>query len=133
VNIVFLCSLAAILVAACNSTRTFAQLVADASAVPVPPGVTFVRQQQSLNDGPGFTTSKFEEVTREYSCNVPCESLKQSWADVLRVAKRPFQISSIGSLEIITITDRPEHLGITIGDGPNHCRSPFVWAFNSPH
>jgi hypothetical protein len=61
------CALIIILSAGCASPRSFAELAADAEAVPVPAGVTFVRQSQSVNNGPGFTTAKFEEVSRQYS------------------------------------------------------------------
>ena len=101
--------------------------------------MTFVRQQEVINDGPGFTSSKFEQVTRQYSANLPCDVLENSWADVLRAAGRRFKITNYphkfgvtGSLEI-EIDDRPEILVITIGNDSGPCASPFVSSFNRPH
>ena len=125
--------------AGCGHARTFAQLATDAAAVPVPPGVTFVGEHQGVNDGPGFTTTKSEEVARQYASALPCEQLQRAWADALRGAHRRFRITNyphsfgaIGSVGI-TITDRPENLGVTIGTDDGHCANPFVYSFNRPH
>src|ERR1700688_2212821 len=101
-------------------SRTFAELAADASAVPVPMGVTFIREGRSVEDGPGFTTATYKEVSRQYASEISCQVLEHTWSVVLRRAHREFRIDNvphkfgpIGSLGIV-ITDRPENLGITI-------------------
>jgi hypothetical protein len=121
-------------------SRTFAELASDASAVPVPTtGVTFVSENRSVEDGPGFTTAKYNSVGRQYSSSLPCQALESSWADALRRAHREFQIhhyphkyGKFGSLEI-TITDTPDNLGIDIGYDNGDCRTPFLYASDSPH
>jgi hypothetical protein len=119
--------------------RSWHQLAADARSVPVPTGLTFVKEVRSVADGPGFTTSKFEEVVRQFHNTIPCLALELSWSATLRAAHRQFRVDnhphtfgSIGSLGIM-LTDRPEHLGITIGADNGYCRAPFVYAFNPPH
>jgi len=118
---------------------SFARLKADAEAVPVPPGVTFISESQSIEDGPGFTTKKSENVSRQYASTLACEELERRWADALQAAHRRFQIAnyphsfgSIGSLGIRT-TDRTHPLGITIGTDNGYCSKPFVYSFNLPH
>jgi hypothetical protein len=132
-------ALAVALCSGCGSGRTFAQLGTDAARVPVPADVTFVRQSQSVNDGPGFTTAKSEQVTRQYRTDLSCELLERRWADVLRAAGRKYRVANYphsygtsGSLGIM-LTDRPEVLGVTVGTDDGHCAQPFVYAFNRPH
>jgi len=127
------------LLAACTHPESFAQLRADAEAVPVPPGVTFISEGQSVEDGSGFTTTKYEEVVRRYASPLACDELERTWGDTLRAAHRRFRIANyphsfgaIGSLGIV-ITDRPQNLGITIGTDDGHCGTPFVYSFNQPH
>lgn len=134
--------LSGLVLTSCSSfgqARTFPQLAADASAVPVPKGVTFVREVQSTQHGPGFTTATFEEVDRQLVDAFSCQSLERSWAAVLRRAHRkfrydnvPHKFGAIGSLGIV-ITDRPENLGITIGTDSGICSKPLIYAFNNPH
>lgn len=136
---VLVVGLGLVVLSGCGSgARTFSQLAADASAVPLPGSVTFVHHQQSVEDGPGFTTSTFREVADQYKSSVPCAALESSWADALRRAHRQFKIDNvphkfgaIGSLGI-DITDRPENLGITIGTDDGACATPFVYSFNNP-
>ena len=137
-----LCGLVATAMAGCSvfaQSRTFGELAADASAVPTPMGLTFVRESRSVEDGPGFTTATYKEVTRQYASEMSCQTLEHNWSVVLRRAHREFRIDniphkfgSIGSLGIV-ITDRPENLGITIGTDDGACGEPFVYSFNSPH
>lgn len=122
-----------------TQTRTFAELAADASAVPVPTGVTFVREVRSVEDGPGFTTASYKEVSRNYVSGLSCQILERTWANVLRRTHREFRVDNvphkfgaIGSLGIV-ITDRPENLGITLGTDNGACGQPFVYSFNNPH
>ena len=134
--------LVSLFLASCSSlaqARTFTELAADAAAVPVPTGVTFVRQVQSTQDGPGFTTTTFREVDRQFVSTRSCQSLERSWAAVLRRAHRtfhydnvPHKFGAIGSLGIV-ITDRPENLGVTIGTDNGECSRPFIYAFSNPH
>ena len=133
--------LVSLFLTSCSSlaqARTFTELAADAAAVPVPTGVTFVRQVQSTQDGPGFTTTTFREVDRQFVSTRSCQSLERSWAAVLRKAHRrfrydnvPHEFDAIGSLGIV-ITDRAENLGITIGTDNGDCNKPFIFAFNNP-
>jgi hypothetical protein len=121
-------------------SRTFAQLASYASAVPVPKaGVTFVGEDQSVEDGPGFTSAKYNVVTRQYSSSLSCQALERSWADVLTRAHREFRIyhyphkfGAIGSLEI-DITDTPDNLVIFIGFDSGECNKPLLSASDSPH
>ncbi len=122
-----------------SQTRTLHELTADVSAVPVPTGVTFVREVKSMQQGPGFSTTTFGEVVRQFVDTRSCQSLERSWAVVLRRADRKFRYNNvphtfgaIGSLGIV-ITDRPENLGITIGTDSGACNKPFVYSFNNPH
>lgn len=115
------------------------RLKADAEAVPVPAGVTFVREGQSVEDGPGFTTMKFEQVVRQYASTLSCGVLERTWADALHSARRRFEFANypnafgaIGSLGI-RITDRTHPLGITVGSDKGDCGGPFVYSFNRPH
>ena len=136
------CGLTSTVVAGCGlfaQSRTFAELAADASAVPVPMGVTFVREVRGVEQGPGFTTATFREVSRQYVSQMSCQVLERTWSAVLRRAHREFRIDNvphkfgtIGSLGIV-ITDRPENLGITIGTDDGTCGKPFVYTFNNPH
>ena len=105
----------------------------------MPPGVTFVRESQAINDGPGFTTTKSEEVARQYASTLGCAELERAWGNALsgahrhfRIANYPHSFGATGSLGII-ITDRPQVLGITIGTDDGHCEAPFVYSFNQPH
>lgn len=137
-----LCGFVPTAMAGCSlfaQSRTFAELAADAAAVPVPMGVTFVREGRSVEDGPGFTTATYKEVSRQYVSEMSCQVLEHTWSVVLRRAHREFRIDnvphkfgSIGSLGIV-ITDRPEDLGIAIGTDHGACGKPFVYSFNSPH
>lgn len=134
--------LVSLFLTSCSSlaqARTFTELAADAAAVSVPTGVTFVRQVQSTQDGPGFTTTTFREVDRQFVSARSCQSLERSWAAVLRRAHRtfrydnvPHKFGAIGSLGIV-ITDRPENLGVTIGTDNGECNKPFIYAFDNPH
>jgi hypothetical protein len=138
---ILLCGLVPTAIAGCSlsaQSRTFAELAVDASAVPVPTGVTFIREGRSVEDGPGFTTARYKEVSRRYVSEMSCQALEHTWSVVLRRAHRDFRIDnvphkfgSIGSLGIV-ITDRPENLGITIGTDDGACGKPFVYSFNSP-
>jgi hypothetical protein len=128
--------------AGCGGARSFGELRADAAAIPVPSGVTFVRQSQSVEDGPGFTTANLEEVAREYRNHRPCPSLAQAWSTVLARAHRRFrrwdhpQSAGAGGQFGITVLDRPEHVGATLGAyylGARACPRPFVYSFNDPH
>ena len=58
-----------------TQSRTFAELAADASAVPVPTGVAFVRESRSVEDGPGFTTATYKEVSRLYVSEMSCQEI----------------------------------------------------------
>lgn len=118
---------------------SLAHLKADAEAVPVPQGVAFTTEGQSSEDGSGFTTKKFDQVSRQYSSTLPCDALERTWADALHGADRRFEIANYpnafgasGSLGI-RITDRTHPLGITIGNDAGHCNRPFVYSFNQPH
>jgi hypothetical protein len=126
-------------VTGCAVPRSFSELAADAEAVPTPPGVTFVREAQGTNDGPGFTTTKSEEIARQYASALSCAVLEGTWAEVLRAAKRRFRLANhpdsfgaTGSLGI-EVTDRPEVLGVTIGTDDGRCSHPFVYSFDPPH
>jgi hypothetical protein len=101
-------------------------------------GVIFVGEDPSVEDGPGFTSAKYKEVSRQYSSGLSCEALERSWADVLRRAHREFRIyhyphkfGAIGSLEI-GITDTPDNLGIFVGFDSGECSKPSVSASDSP-
>jgi hypothetical protein len=126
----------------CGAYRSFRQLHSDAAAVPVPRAVTFVKETQTVEDGPGFTSAKFEQVSRVYRNPLPCSGLVRAWSTALRQAGRKFRrwdyphMFGAAGLFGITILDRPEHLGITIGNdylGANQCPRPFIYAFNQPH
>ncbi len=104
----------------------------------MPTGVTYVRDVRSVEDGPGFTTARYKEVTRQNVSELSCQVLEHAWSVVLGRAHRQFRIDNvphkfgpIGSLGIV-ITDRPEHLGITIGTDDGACAKPFVYSFNNP-
>ena len=135
---------AAGLIASCSAPLSFTQLSYNARHVPVPRGLTFVREVSSTEDGPGFTTTHSEQVTRTFRNPLPCTTLQEEWVGVLRRAGRSFTVDlepRLGGetgLSRITITDRPEQLGITLGAITNEgsyisCNAPFVWSFNSPH
>jgi len=122
----------------CASRRSYAELSADVEAVPVPGGVTFVRQKQEVFNGAEFTDTKYKQVIRQYRANVPCAFLEDNWAEALRSAGRRFHITNyphkygaIGSLEI-QIDDRPETVGINLGTDDGYCANPFVYSFNLP-
>lgn len=119
--------------------RSYAQLASDASSVPVPAGVTFLRETRSVEDGPGFTTATFKEVSFDYVTKLPCQVLEREWADALQRAHRKYKIDNvphkfgaIGSLAIV-ILDRPESLGVTLGTDNGYCAQPFIYSFNGPH
>jgi hypothetical protein len=134
----------AVLAAGCSSALSSNQLAHDAQQVPVPQGLSLSKVTRSTEDGPGFTSSTFEEVARSYVNDLPCDELQAQWLMALRAAHRSFRLdaephlyASTGQVEII-VTDRPEHLGITIGDISGSgsylsCSSPFIWSFNDPH
>jgi len=131
--------LVVLLVVYTDRPLSFAQLWADADAVPAPPGLTFIGKAQSIENGPGFTTKKYESVSRQYASTLSCDELERRWADDLRAAHRRFEIAnyphssgSIGS-QGIRITDRTHPLGITIGTDNGYCSKPFVYSFNRPH
>lgn len=110
----------------------------------MPRGLSLAKVTRSTEDGPGFTSSTFEEVTRGYVNSMPCEELQAEWLQALRDAHRSFRLDaephlyvSTGQVEII-INDRSEHLGITLGDISGSgsylsCSSPTIWSFNDPH
>jgi hypothetical protein len=125
-------------------TLSFDELARDASSVPVPAGLQFLSEQRSTNDGPGFSTLKFEEVTRTYRNSLPCGALEQLWLSQLAAAHRTARIDReptlfVGSGQVgIVITDRSENLGITLGSITNkgayiECGGPWIWAFNHLH
>ena len=123
---------------------SFDELAADASSVPVPANLQFLSEQRSTNNGPGFSTLKFEEVTRTYRNSLPCGELEQRWLSQLAAAHRTVRIDreptlyvAEGQVEIV-ITDRSENLGITLGSITNkgayiECGGPWIWAFNHLH
>jgi hypothetical protein len=132
------------LVASCSVPRSFTELSYDARHVPVPQGITLVKEIRSTEDGPGFTTTHSEQVTRTFHNPLPCTTLQEDWGSALRRAGRSFtldlepRLSGASGLSRITIDDRPEHLGITLGAISNEgnyisCDAPFIWSFNSPH
>ncbi len=132
------------LIAGCSAPLSFTQLSYDARHVPVPQGITFVKEVRSTEDGPGFTTTHSEQVTRTFHNPLPCTTLQDEWVTTLRRAGRSFTLDleprlfGANGLSRITINDRPEHLGITIGAITNEgsfisCDAPFIWSFNSPH
>jgi hypothetical protein len=119
--------------------RTSAQLLADARALPTPTGLVFRREASQTSDAGGFSTQHFQEVERTYANSASCGVLGQAWERVLRAAGRhfkrddkPHSFGAIGSLGI-AVTDRPEHLGITLGTDDGHCANPFIYALNDPH
>jgi hypothetical protein len=131
--------LAASSLAACTNSRSFAQLEADADAIPVPRGVTFVSESRGVRDGQLFSGKKYEEVIRHYASSLACEELQRSRADTLRAAGRrstitnyPHFYGAVGSLGI-TITDRPPNLVVTIGTDNGGCSKPYVWSSNPQH
>lgn len=142
VPIVISLLVSALLLTSCSifaQYRSFAELAADATALPVPKGVRFVSEVRSIEDGPGFTTTKSEQVVRQFATSLSCQALERSWAAALQGANRKFRFDNvahkfgaIGSLGIV-ITDRPENLGITIGTDNGDCNRPFIYSFNSPH
>jgi hypothetical protein len=129
------CALVASLPAACgHGYRSFPQLAKDAAAIPVPPQVQFVREQRSVH-APGFFTGKFEEVDRQFKTSLSCPALEAAWRGSLTRRHRSFHVlrfSENGGTLRIELTDRPEHVGISLGND-QHCGTPFVWAFNYPH
>lgn len=139
---ILLCGLVPTVIAGCSlfaQARTFAELGADAAAVPVPMGVKYVSEVRSVEDGPGFTTATYNEVSRQYASETSCQALEHAWSVVLRRAHREFRIDNvphkfgpIGSLGIV-ITDRPENLGITLGTDDGACGKPFVYSFDNLH
>ena len=126
---------------ACSSPLSFTQLSQQAHGVPVPSGIMYVREQRSVEHGPGFTSSTFDEVTLTYSNTLPCLTLQQRWLDALRKAGRSFRLvlephlfGTSGQAEI-DVTDRPGNLGVTLGSITNDgtyigCKAPFIWSFN---
>jgi hypothetical protein len=132
------------LLASCSTPLTFRQLSFDAKHLPVPQGVVFVKVTNSVEDGPGFTTAHSEQVTRTFENKLPCTILEARWTAELRRARRSFAVdlephlAGASGLSRITLNDRPENLGITLGPITNEgvyisCKAPFIWAFNSPH
>jgi hypothetical protein len=131
----------AVLATGCSSSLSFKQLADNAQQVPVPQGLSPAKVTMSTNDGPGFLTSTYKEVTRTYANSRPCAELQAEWLKALGDAHRSFRLHpephlyvSIGQVEII-INDRHEHLGITIGDITGSgsylsCSAPFIWSFN---
>ena len=122
-----------------SSPRTSAQLLADARSLPTPARVVLERQASVTNDAGGFSTQHFQEVELTYANSDSCDTLRRSWERVLRRARRhfkrddhPHSFGAIGSLGI-AVTDRPEHLGITLGTDDGRCARPFIYALNNPH
>ena len=102
-------------------------------------GVTFLGEDRSVEDGPGFTSAKYNVVSRHDSSSLSCQAVERSWADVLTRAHREFRIyhyphkfGAIGSLEI-DITDTPDNLVIFIGFDTGECNKPLLSASDSPH
>jgi hypothetical protein len=102
-------------------------------------GVAFVGEDRSVEDGPGFTSAKYNVVSRHYRSSLSCQALERSWADLLRRDHREFRIyhyphkfGAIGSLEI-QITDTPDNLGLFIGFDSGECNGPLLSASDSPH
>jgi len=133
----FLFSTVALALACCGSPPGFSQLASDASAVPVPAGVNFVREDRSVQQSEGIPSS-YDEVDRDYTTSLSCKTLENRWMRVLQRANRQAQLNnqphlwvSTGSLGII-ITDRGISLGITLGEtygNESDCRTPFLYAF----
>jgi hypothetical protein len=134
----------AVLGTGCASSLSFEQLADNAQQVPVPQGLSPAKVTRSTNDGPGFFSSTYKEVTRTYVNSLPCAELQAQWLKVLGDAHRSFRLNPeprlyVGSGQVeIVINDRHEHLGITIGDITNSgsylsCSSPFIWSFNDSH
>jgi len=132
------------LIASCSPPLSFTQLAYDARHVPVPEGLRFVKEVRSTEDGPGFTTTHSEQVTRTFDNSLPCPTLQEEWVNALRRAGRSFtldlepRLGGASGLSMITVNDRPEHLGITLGSIANDgsyisCATPFIWSFNAPH
>ena len=122
-----------------SSPRTSAQLLADARSLPTPAGVVLERQASVTNDAGGFSTQHFQEAELTYANIDSCDTLRRSWERVLSRARRhfkrddhPHSFGAIGSLGI-AVTDRPEHLGITLGTDDGRCARPFIYALNNPH
>jgi hypothetical protein len=134
-------ALLAMALSACSSPLSFVQLSQQAHGVPLPPGIVYVKEQRSVENGPGFTSDTFKEVTLTYSNTLPCLTLQQRWLDALRKARRSFRLvleshlyGGSGQAEI-DIRDRPGHLGVTLGSITNgdsyiECKAPFIWSFN---
>ena len=128
-------ALVAVLIAHRDRPRTFPQLAAAAAAVPVPAGLVFQGEREQINDGPGFTTEKFEEVTRTYSTDSSCPDLLRAWTAALAAAHLRYTVADYPGAAGLRITlhrRTPQHLGITLGS-EGRCRAPFIWAFNAPH
>ena len=132
------------LLVSCSTPLSFMELSLNARHVPVPQGITFVKEVRSTEDGPGFTTTQSEQVTRVFHNSLPCTTLQEEWIGALRRAGRSFsldlepRLGGASGLSTIIINDRPEHLGITLGAITNDgsyisCNAPFIWSFNSPH
>ena len=114
---------------------SFPRLAADAATVPVPAGVTFVGERRFISDGPGFTTSKSEQVTRTFTASVPCQQLLAEWTAVLdaqRIRYTVHQYPQPPGIEIVIRDGNPEFLGVTLGLS-GRCGAPFVWSFNRLH
>lgn len=115
--------------------RSFAQLAAAAESVPVPAGVTLLDESSTVNDGPGFTTSKAEQVTRRFSTSMTCADLTDAWSTTLRAHHIRYTLQNYAGEAGIRLTIHngyPEFLGITLGS-LGRCTAPFVWSFNRLH
>ena len=132
------------LLVSCSTPLSFMELSLNARHVPVPQGITFVKEVRSTEDGPGFTTTQSEQVIRVFHNSLPCTTLQEEWIGALRRAGRSFsldlepRLGGASGLSTIIINDRPEHLGVTLGaitSKGNYisCNAPFIWSFNSPH
>lgn len=118
--------------------REYPRLRAMVQEVPVPPGVHRKGEpQEYLNDGPGFTSTKFPEVTQKFATSLDCHDLERSWLTALRSAHIAFTIHSIStgttsSFIVIAIRETPPYLAITPGGAANGCPSPSVEAYTDP-
>jgi hypothetical protein len=117
---------------------TFHDLRVLVKSVPVPPRLRPGPIKQSTEDGPGFTTSKFREVSRGYRTSLTCRELEAEWTVTLRKARVPYSIvrhtrADFGyPQEILTLPASRAHLAITLGDGASHCSTPSIEAYTDP-
>jgi hypothetical protein len=118
--------------------REYPKLSAMVQSVPVPDGVQAQGPlQQSIEDGPGFGSGKFPEVSQGFMTGLSCSDLEAAWTTALRAAGIKFQVdkpqATVGAPpEVILIHSRSPYLAITLGDAPTHCNTPWVEAYTDP-